>query len=232
MKKQEKPIRLVATALCVLFAVITTVTLIANGQPDRLALAAGTVLLVLIPAILERLFRCRFSLPLYLFALVYALGPMLGHCWYFYYTIPWWDKLLHISGGVMFAIAGVYFCQRLSRREDQDLTCVLFALFFSISVSVVWEFLEFGADCFLGMDMQNDRLVTSIHSYLLGNSIGVTGVIEGIRSVSVNGKPLPGYIDIGLIDTMLDMLLESLGALITCVLLYTDRGRHPLIQHT
>jgi len=39
-----------------------------------------------------------------------------------------------------------------------------------------------------------------------------------------------GYVDIGLIDSMLDMLLESLGALITSALLILDKGRHPLIQ--
>ena len=82
------------------------------------------------------------------------------------------------------------------------------------------------------MDMQDDTVFTHLTSYLLGDGVGVTGSIENIQSVVVNGVPLPvnGYIDIGLADSMLDMMLESLGALITCALLLVDKGRHPLIR--
>ena len=81
------------------------------------------------------------------------------------------------------------------------------------------------------MDMQDDMLVTHLTSYLLGESVGVTGSVENIQSVVVNGIQLPGYIDIGLTDSMLDMMLESLGALVTCLLILLDKGKHPLIQN-
>jgi len=79
--------------------------------------------------------------------------------------------------------------------------------------------------------MQDDTVVYGLTSYLLGDAVGITGSISDIQSVIVNGAPLPvdGYIDIGLIDSMLDMLLESLGALAACLLLLFDKGRHPLI---
>ena len=77
------------------------------------------------------------------------------------------------------------------------------------------------------MDMQSDRLVTAIHSYLLGDSIGMTGGLDAICSVTVDGVSLPGYIDIGLIDTMLDMLLESAGAVLTAIWLLLS-GEEPI----
>ena len=101
---------------------------------------------------------------------------------------------------------------------------------FSIAIAVLWEFCEFGADTFLGMDMQDDTVVYSLTSYLLGNTLGVTGSIENIQSVVVNGIALPGYIDIGLIDSMLDMLLETLGAMVTCLMLWIHRGKRPWIH--
>ena len=109
---------------------------------------------------------------------------------------------------------------------------VIFALCFSMALAVVWEFIEFGADQFLGMDMQDDMVITSLCSHLLDEGLGRTGRIDDIHTVIVNGAQLPvnGYIDIGLHDTMLDMLLESLGALITCVLVFLDKGKHPLIR--
>ena len=230
MYQKEKRIKLGATALCEGFTVYTVLSLLAGNELNRLALAFGTILLVLLPMLAERLYSCRICLPLYLFILVYAVGPMLGNCWKLYYTLPWWDKLLHTSAGVIFAILGAYLFDLLAQEKQKPIARILFAFCFSVTVSVLWEFVEFGADTFLGMDMQNDRVVKGITSYLLGQTLGVTGSIHNIHSVAVNGIALPGYIDIGLYDSMLDMLLESLGALITCLLLFLDKNRHPLIR--
>ena len=98
--------------------------------------------------LLEKLFHCRISLPVYIFALTYAIGPMLGHCWKLYYTIPVWDKLLHISGGVMFAILGAYFFDLLAKNKELPVVRTIFALCFSMAIAVLWEFCEFGADTF------------------------------------------------------------------------------------
>ena len=74
-------------------------------------------------------------------------------------------------------------------------------------------------------------VIHSITSHLLGADTGVTGSITNIQSVTANGIALPveGYLDIGLIDSMMDMILESMGAVITCALILIDKGKHPLI---
>jgi len=157
---------------------------------------------------------------------------MLGHCWKLYYTLPGWDKLLHTTGGVMFVILGAYLFDLLMRGQNHQTAKVIFSLCFSMAVAVLWEFCEFGADTFLGMDMQYDTVVHGLNSYLLGDRVGVIGSISNIESITVNGVLLPtdGYIDIGLIDTMLDMLLETIGAVIACVIMWLDKGKHPLIK--
>ena len=230
MHKNEKWIKLIGTILCEIFTVCTILMLLASGEPDRLLLAFATLLLAAMPMLLEKLLHCRISLPVYIFALAYAVGPMLGHCWKLYYTVPVWDKLLHISGGVMFAILGAYFFDLLAKNKELPVVRTIFALCFSMAIAVLWEFCEFGADTFLGMDMQDDTVIHSLTSYLLGESLGVTGSIENIESVVVNGVALPGYIDIGLIDSMLDMLLETLGAMVTCLMLWIHRGKRPWIH--
>lgn len=230
MHKNEKRIKLIGTILCEIFTVCTILMLLASGEPDRLLLAFATLLLAAMPMLLEKLLHCRISLPVYIFALAYAVGPMLGHCWKLYYTVPVWDKLLHISGGVMFAILGAYVFDLLAKNKELPVVRTIFALCFSMAIAVLWEFCEFGADTFLGMDMQDDTVIHSLTSYLLGESLGVTGSIENIESVVVNGVALPGYIDIGLIDSMLDMLLETLGAMVTCLMLWINRGKRPWIH--
>ena len=231
MHKNEKWIKLAGTVLFELFTVCTIFKLLASGEPDRLLLTLATLLLVALPMLMEKLMHCRISLPVYIFALAYAIGPMLGHCWKLYYTVSVWDKLLHISGGVMFAILGAYLFDLLAKNKGMPVVRTIFALCFSIAIAVLWEFYEFGMDVFLGMDMQDDMVIHSLTSYLLGNAMGVTGSIENIQSVVVNGVALPGYIDIGLIDSMLDMLLETLGAVVTCLALWSDKGKHPGIHH-
>lgn len=232
MTKTEKTLRIITVVVGELLAVGTILSLLRSGDTERLLLAFGTLLLVLVPALIERLFRCEINTAVYLIGVLYAVGPMMGHCWKFYYTIPCWDKLLHLCGGVMFVILGVYLFERLSHGKANHVSAVIFALCFSLAISVLWEFVEYGADLFLGMDMQDDTVVSGITSYLLGAEKGMTGSIESIRSVIVNGIPLPvdGYIDVGLHDTMLDMLLESIGAFVTCALLLIDKGKHPFIQ--
>ena len=232
MKKTEKTVRIIAVAVGELLACGTIIYLLQSGEEERLLLAFATLLFVIIPEILERLLRWKINTVLYLACVLYAVGPMMGHCWKFYYTIACWDKLLHICGGVMFAIFGIYLFEHLSCGKANHISAVVFALCFSMAISAVWEFAEYGADTFLGMDMQDDTVVNSITSYLLGTEKGETGSINQIHSVVINGLPLPvsGYIDIGLQDTMSDMLLESIGALVTCALLFIDRGKHPLIQ--
>ena len=231
MPKYEKVTKRTAVALSVLLSVVTVIAMLPLGEPKRVVTAAGTILLVLLPMAAEKLFRCRISLPVYLFAVLYALGPMVGHCWYIYYTTSWWDKLLHFAGGVMFAILGAVCFDGMAQGKQKPIVGVLFAFCFSVTIAALWEFAEFGMDTFLGMDMQNDTVVTRFTSYLLGPSVGITGSIENIQSVAVNGTVLPfeGYLDIGIIDTMLDMLLETAGALLLCLGLWLDKGRHPML---
>ena len=232
MHRCEKHIRRGTIITAEALTLMTVAFVLKRGDGLKLALATGTLLLVLVPELAERLFRCRINTAVYVLGVAYAIGPMLGQCWKFYYTVPFWDKLLHICGGVMFVILGIYLFERMSRGSGNNLSSAAFALCFSIAISAVWEFVEYGADLFLGMDMQHDTVVPGITSFLLGTETGVTGSIKNISSVFVDSIPLPvnGYIDIGLHDTMLDMLLESLGALITAAILYADKGRHPLIR--
>lgn len=60
----------------------------------------------------------------------------------------------------MFAILGAYFFDLLVKEKVHPAARTIFALCFSIAIAVLWEFCEFGADRFLGMDMQDDMLVT------------------------------------------------------------------------
>ena len=181
---------------------------------------------VAVPYILEA-FGYRMSDMLFVFSLLYLLASMSGRIYKLYYLVAHWDKLLHLCGGVIFALLGSYLPVAINKKYENDrLLRVLFAVLFSISVSALWEFYEFGMDRWFGMDMQRDTIITALHSYDLGNAPGVIGSIDQIDSVVVNGEELAGYIDIGLIDTMGDMLIETVGALVYTLIFAFSGGRH------
>ena len=84
-----------------------------------------------------------------------------------------------------------------------------------MTIGVVWEIYEFGADTFAGLDMQKDTIVHHITTVMLDatkSNIPIT--VDGIKDVVVNGKSLGlgGYLDIGLIDTMYDLIVNLIGA--------------------
>lgn len=227
VRRGERIVRWVGVLGCQLFALYTVVRVMVAGRYEQLLMAAVTPLLIVVPWIAERLFRFRVSLPVFVFTLFYALGPMLGYCYNLYYTIPWWDKMLHVFGGVTFALLGLFLCRRFGRGQKRWMTAV-FALCLSMAVAVGWEFFEYGMDTLFGMDMQDDTVITEITSYLLDGDVGQAGTIRDITAVTVNGTPLPvrGYIDVGLNDTMWDMLLETVGALAVVVWCVLTKGRY------
>lgn len=181
---------------------------------------------VTMPYILEA-FGYRVSDGLLVFCLFYLLASMSGRIYKLYYLIAHWDKLLHLCGGVMFAIVGSYLPVMINSGYENDrLLRILFAVLFSVVVSALWEFYEFGMDSLFGTDMQRDTIIGAIYSYDLGEATGVIGSIEQIESVVVNGRPLEGYIDIGLIDTMGDMMIETAGAVGYAAVFALDKGRH------
>ena len=89
------------------------------------------------------------------------------------------------------------------------------AFCFSMTVGVMWEFFEFGMDTFFGFDMQKDTIIHTINSVMLdpagGNKVAT---IKNIADVMVNGRPLGlgGYLDVGLHDTMIDLIVNFIGA--------------------
>ncbi len=235
LSKKEKIFRTVLWGVLEAFAVASLIYICIEGEPTQILMCVFTIGLLWLPFAVCKLFHCELNGVFFTFCLFYAIGPMLGHIYKLYYLTGWWDDILHASGGVVFGIFGVFLAELLSRGKPASIWFkAAFALFFSIAVAALWEFVEYGADTLFHTDMQNDRVVHDIYSYLLGGNLGEIGKINGIGEVFIGGKPLGagGYIDIGLHDTMSDMLLESLGAVIFFVVYLIDKERHPLIYKT
>ena len=85
----------------------------------------------------------------------------------------------------------------------------------------MWEFFEFGMDTFFALDMQKDTIIQHFNSVALDpTKSNIPVVISNIHEVFVNGKDLGinGYLDIGLIDTMKDLIVNFIGAVVFSII--------------
>ena len=192
-----------------------------------------TLLLFNIPQFVNK--KLHVSLPKELEAIILLFifsAEILGEIGSFYTHIPWWDTMLHTINGFLMAAIGFALIDILNNSPKFHITMspmfVAFVAFcFSMTVGVVWEFFEFSMDYFTLTDMQKDRMVTDISSVLI-NPTGLNDeiIIRGIQSTTVtlaDGSTHViegGYLDIGIIDTMKDLLVNLIGAVVFSVIGY------------
>jgi len=186
-----------------------------------------TCLLVLVLFMLPDFFtkRFNFELPsrLEIVILVFIFcAEILGELQCYFIRYPHWDTLLHTTTGFIAAAFGYSLFDMLNRSERFSIRVApiylsLVAFCFSMTAGVVWEFFEFSVDRLFHKDMQKDTVITEFYSVTLDETnsnvpVGVTGITE----VTVNGEELGlgGYLDVGLYDTMEDMFVNFVGALV------------------
>ncbi len=186
-----------------------------------------------LPFMTEELFALKLpsGLQISIFLFIFA-AEILGEINNFYGAIPFWDTMLHTINGFLCASIGFNLVDLLnSRIESRHMSPIFMAIIafcFSMTIGVCWEFFEFSNDYFLRNDMQKDRIIQTVSSIEL-NETGENVPIV-IRNVDhtilydAEGNELQviegGYLDIGIIDTMKDLFVNLIGALVFSVLGY------------
>lgn len=197
-----------------------------NRNYENVFFCLLTLFLLIIPSFIQVEFRIEIPTTLEIIILLFIFAAeILGEIHAFYVKIPLWDTLLHTMNGFLAAAIGFSLVDILNRNKRLEfhlspLFMVLVAFCFSMTIGVVWEFFEFFMDSFFNMDMQKDTVIHAIHSVMLDPSMSNRVYsISSINEVLINGNALPvnGYIDIGLIDTMMDLIVNFIGAFIFSV---------------
>ena len=183
-------------------------------------------LLLYLPSWIQVKLRIELPPPLEItiFCFIFA-AEILGEVNAFYVVIPGWDTMLHTING--FLAAAVGFSMVMLLNDDERVAfhlspafLAMVAFCFSMTIGVLWEFFEFGMDYFLGTDMQKDTVIHAIHTVSLDPTLSNKVVtIPDIQDVVINGESLGlgGYLDIGIIDTMKDLFVNFIGAVVFSV---------------
>lgn len=202
-----------------------------------LAIACGLLIFPGLP--LAEYWLCLRFAPVFTFLLVllFTGGLVLGPGFDFYFKIPCWDDILHTASGVIFACLGYAIADGMIAKDIKyrRFLCFATAVAFSLAIALLWEMFEYAGTTFLGMDMEEDTIINHIRSFLLAGSHNDIVEIDQITQTIIiygNGQQYViegGYLDIGLYDTLNDMLVCLVGAILLPVLCAIGRlfGNHP-----
>lgn len=234
MKKRKGTVTLYIVLRVLVILVMTAQIL--HGNWSNVFLCVLTLVLFMIPVIADRAFNVKLPTALETIILLFIFSAeILGEIQNFYGIIKHWDTILHTINGFLMAAIGFAMIDILNKHPRFHITMspifIAFVAFcFSMTIGVLWEFFEYGADNFVRTDMQKDYIVESISSVTLhpdGKNIAVP--INDIQSTDIksvqNGQEVHtvidgGYLDIGLHDTMKDMLVNFIGAVVFSVIGY------------
>lgn len=228
LQKKSK-LTLIVYAVIRLIVVGVLVRSAFNGQIESVYTCLLTLVLLLLPSILERKLGVRLPAGLEITVVVFIFAAeILGEIDCFYVTVPFWDKALHTTSGFIYAAVGYSMADVLNRHkkvsfELSPLFLALVAFCFSMTIGALWEIFEFSVDNLFHKDMQKDTVIQQITSVALdptNRNIPIT--ISNIQDVVVNGESLGlgGYLDIGLYDTMGDLIVNLIGAVVFSVIGY------------
>lgn len=207
--------------------IVSLVLQLLNRNYENVFLCILTLFLLLLPSFIQLQLKIELPTTLEIIILLFIFAAeILGEIQAYYIKIPNWDTILHTMNGFLMAAIGFSLADILNREEKMkfELSPIfmsIVAFCFSMTVGVIWEFFEYGMDRFFKLDMQKDTVVQSISSVMLDPTGGnVPTALRNIQDVAVNGQSLGigGYLDIGLYDTMNDLWVNFLGAVVFSII--------------
>ena len=235
-RQQVRNNRIVAAVYSVLrfFVVLVMIAQLFNRNFENFFLCILTLILFLIPSFLERKIKIKLPGTLEVIILLFIFAAeILGEIQAYYIAFPYWDTMLHTMNGFLCAAIGFSLVDILNRNDRfsislSPLYLAIVAFCFSMTIGVLWEFFECTMDQVFFLDMQKDSIINHISSVMLDPNASnvpygftdITDVIVVTADGTQHALGLGGYLDIGLLDTMMDLFVNFIGAVIFSVVGY------------
>lgn len=154
------------------------------------------LVIILLPSIIQKQFKIHIPGFMTIVFILFLYGSIyLGEVRNFYYKVYYWDAILHAISGLMLGAMGFSLINILNKTDKitlEPLFVAVFAFCFAIALGVVWEIYEFLLDGFMNLNMQK-----------FANE-------KGVELIGRNA----------LADTMLDLVVDTLGAFAMAVMGY------------
>ncbi|MCM1546567.1 MAG: hypothetical protein NC033_05980 [Clostridiales bacterium] len=237
LKERLKDIPLtVMMGAFVAFCIASIIYFICIGRYRDIPIGFAYMAIVAVFYIAEYTLNVRSPYGYTVFMLLFVLFCFLGASYNFYGLIPPLDDILHAAWGIVFSVVGIILIKGLMgapKTAKGVIAYVLFGLGFAMLLSVAWEIYEFSGDSLIhSMDMQQDTIVHHFHSFFLHepydnlHTVEIDGITKTVITYMENGVEktltLDGYLDLGLYDTMYDLIFCFCTTAVFSVILAID----------
>lgn len=245
-RKRDITVYIVLRALVIIILILQLL----KGNYENVFMCVLTLILFLIPIIIDRKLNIELPDALQIIILLFIFSAeILGEVQNFYGIFKHWDTILHTINGFLCAAIGFSLIDILNRSEKMHTTMspifvALVAFCFSMTIGVLWEFFEFNMDTVFHMDMQKDRIVSEVSSVTLNpEKKNIPIILENIDKTLIysqkDGEIVEtviegGYLDIGIRDTMKDLIVNLIGAVVFSIvgwLYIKDRDEYKFAEN-
>lgn len=187
-------------------ALIVYLTALNGNSGMRIAQACITPLIPLVVPIVNRIFKFRIPFAFNVAVSVFAVLAIIGASVFdFYHLIPYYDKFLHTTFGVLGGL-GVFIVLLHGNGRAMKPWCFFLVIFLSVmGVAALWEIFEYTIGAIFNSNTQNWRPVM--------DEVGEMTVREFFKDYN----PLT--------DTIWDMIVAAFGVLIFFFAVFIDKLR-------
>lgn len=141
---------------------------------------------------------------------IILMGILFGSylCWFD--KISWYDEAMHCFSGIVCAVFAYDFSNVIQKDKGNCAITVsaMFSLMFACTIAVGWEFYEFIMDTVHGTNLQLAKEGAETAMYDLSRFRNEYGYL-------------------GLVDSMTDMMMNSIGGVIGMIFMIIYRKKHP-----
>ena len=164
------------------------------------------IIVIHVPFIIEKFGKYRFPLPFTVIYDAFLFGAIyFGEVQDFYITVDLWDDVLHALSSILLGLFAFMLVYLLNKKKSKNVTKIISPLFISIfafafvvMAGAFWEIYEFTFDIF-DLNMQKYRFS------------------------DLERTPMPGRD--ALFDTMKDIIVDTVGGLLTAIYGYISLKR-------
>jgi len=203
--------------ICQIFTLATMVTSVITSLAvgtlaiekmlEHILLCLVTVVLLHIPMFIRSKLKWRIPPFFQITVTVFIVAHfVLGEIYRFYDYVFLFDKVLHTTAGVVLALGGFSIVYAFSKTKEgavrlSPFFVAMFSFCFAIMLLTLWEIFEYSMDVFFDLNMQRWQ--------------------DGLSEIMVDGKSAlitDSGQGSGLIDTMTDIIVGTVGAAVISVL--------------
>lgn len=158
-------------------------------KTDRLLSDITVTFVLLIPKIINKLFKKKFKINNYMefiYIIFIILAHFLGSVVNLYKYIWWYDLFAHFLSGILTSILALIIMNLFRVYKDKNILFnIIFMISFTLMIASIWEFLEYAADTFLNMNVQHsietgvsDTMEDMLVAFLAGIIVSILYLVE------------------------------------------------------